>query len=196
MIGSAKKSGPDYRFGIDGAYNFSRQSPNGGGPLEVATDFWTFGGRYERDFGRKSFWYASARFDRDGVNNLNLRQNYGAGLGYTLFDEADWSWRVSAGASQVFEDYTTSNDSYLGLQAESEYTRQLMQKLSLVHRFTYVPNASEFSDYFFVSNLGLNYEVAQNFNVGFSWIVNFDSTPAVGSVKQVRTYAFTLGYKF
>jgi putative salt-induced outer membrane protein YdiY len=196
IFGKAQQRGENYRLGVDGLYNFARQTPNGGGSLQTSTDLWSLGGRFERDFGSKSFWYGSARFDRDGVNNLNFRQVYGAGLGYTIYENPVSSWRMSVGLSQVFEEYTTFKDDYLGMQAQSEYSRNLSDKLSLDHTFTYVPNTNKFSDYFFVSNLGLNYRVSEAMTAGFRWLVNFDSTPAAGSVKQSRTYALTLGYKF
>lgn len=196
LIGKAQRKSVNDRYSFDALYNFSRQTPNGGGSLEVANDFWTLGGRYERDFGNKSFWYGSARFDRDGVNGLNLRQVYGAGLGYMIYNDAVSDWRLSLGLSQVFEEYSSSRDDYLGMQAQSEYSRDLSDRFFVDHTFLYVPNTSKFSDYFFTSNLGLNYRLSEAMSAGFRWIVNFDSTPAVGSVKQSRTYALTLGYKF
>ncbi len=195
IIGKMKQVGTNDRKIVDGLYNFSRQTNNLGN-FETSTDLWSLGGRYERDFGNKSFWYVSARFDRDGVNDLNLRQVYGAGLGYTMFANDVSTWRISVGASQVLEDYQSGNTDYFGLQATSDYTRQLDAKLSLEHSFLYVPNVDDFEDYFFVSSLGLSYKLNERMKAGFRWIVNFDATPSAGSRKQNRTYAFTLGYSF
>ncbi|MBX3114692.1 MAG: DUF481 domain-containing protein [Fimbriimonadaceae bacterium] len=195
LLAKARQERTEDRILLDFLYSFSRQSGTGGF-LETSTDVMTLGGRYERNFANKSFWYASARFDRDGVNNLNLRQVYGAGLGYTLFDTPASSWRMSLGVSQVIEEYDSSNEDFFGLQAQSDYSRNLTEKLSLDHSFLFVPNTDDFSDYFFASVLGLSYKLNGSLSAGFRWIVNFDSTPSVGSVKQSRTYALTLGYKF
>lgn len=195
VLGKARKSSAGRRWFAEGIYNFARQSGSGGA-FETSTDLWSLGGRYEQDFGTKSFWYGSLRFDRDGVNGLNLRQVYGAGLGLTVYAQPESTWRLSAGASQVFEDYRTRSEEFFGFQAQSEYSRALTRRLLLEHTFLYVPSVSDFEDYFFASNLGMSYALNQSMTAGFRWIVSFDSTPAAGSLKQSRTYAFTLGYRF
>lgn len=193
------------RFLVDGYYNFGRQE-DGTGFLQTSTDQWSFGGRYERDFGRKSFYYASGRFERDGVNLLDLRSIGGAGIGYTVYDNDLSSWRVSGGLSYVNEDYRTSNNAFWGFQAQSDYSRALVQKedsdgktvdvLSLVHNFTYIPSLNDGSDYYFLSNLGLRYSFSKSFSAGFRYIVSFVNRPAAGSVKQNTTYGLVFGYKF
>ena len=196
VVGVAKNDMGGSRMYADAYYSWARQTPAGGGPFSVTTDMWSLGGKYEKDFGKKSFWYLSARFDRDSVNFLNLRQVYGAGVGFTVFDDEVSTWRLSVGASQVMEDYTSGNNSFTGAQAESNYSRKLSNKLSVDHTFLYVPNVSDFGDYFYVSNLGFTYAMNGSMTAGLRYIVVFDSSPALGAVRQNTTYAFTLGYKF
>lgn len=196
IVGAAKNDMGGSRLYADAYYSWARQTPVGGGPFSVTTDMWSFGGKYEKDFGNKSFWYLSARFDKDGVNLLNLRQVYGAGIGYTVFSDEASTWRLSVGVSQVMEDYVSGNNNFTGAQAESNYSRKITDKLSVDHTFLYVPNVSQFSDYFYVSNLGFSYALNGSMSAGLRYIVVFDSTPATGAVRQNTTYAFTLGYKF
>ena len=64
-------------------------------------------------------------------------------MGFTVFDDEVSTWRLSVGASQVMEDYTSGNNSFTGAQAESNYSRKLSNKLSVDHTFLYVPNVSD-----------------------------------------------------
>lgn len=196
VVAKAKQDNGSSRLGFSGFYNWARQTPVGGGPYSVTSDQWNLSGRYERDQNANLFWYFSAAYDRDGVNLLNLRQVYGAGAGYTVTKSAVSTWRVSVGASQVYENFVGSSNSYFGIQFASDYERKITNKLSVDHNFLYVPNASAFGDYFYLSSLGLTYNLNDHMSAGFRWIFTFDSTPAAGSVNQTKTYAFTLGYRF
>lgn len=195
LVGNAKSLKEKQRTFADLYYNFARQA-NNLGQKQTSTDMWSLGGRYERDFGLKSFWYTSARFERDGVNLLDLRSIAGAGIGYTLFSNEQSTWRLSGGLSYVNEDYRNGNNTFWGFQAQSDYNRELNGKLSLDHRFTFIPNLSDFGDHYFQSNLGLQYSLSNNLTAGLRYIIGFDSTPSANSVKQNTTWAFLLGYKF
>lgn len=195
IVGNAKSLNSRQRTFTDLYYNFARQA-NNLGVKQTSTDQWSLGGRYERDFGVKSFWYGSARFERDGVNLLDLRSIGGIGAGYTVFSNDQSTLRLSGGVSYVNEDYRTGNNTFWGFQAQSDYDRELNGKLSLNHRFTFIPNISDFGDHYFLSNLGIQYKLSTNLSAGLRFIISFDSTPAVNSVKQNTTWAFLIGYKF
>lgn len=195
FVGKAKSERPLDRFSLDGYYNFARQT-NAQNVFETSTDQWSFGGRYERDFGFKSFYYGNARFERDGVNLLDLRTILGVGLGYTLREDESTAWRVSGGGSWVNEKYRTDTNAFFGFQFESNFSTALSERLDLVHDFRIIPDFSNLDDYYFSSNLGLSYELNASLSAGVRYIVNFDNTPAPGAQKQNTTYAFVLGYKF
>ncbi len=195
FVGKAKSERQFDRFSLDGYYNFARQT-NDQGVFQTSTDQWSFGGRYERDFGFKSFYYASGRLDRDGVNLLDLRTIIGAGLGYTVREDESTAWRVSGGGSWVNEKYRNDTNTFFGFQLESNFATALSPRLDLIHDFRIIPNFSDLDDYYFSSNLGLSYELNSNLSAGLRYIVNYDNTPAAGSQKQNTTSAFVLGYKF
>lgn len=195
LFGQTKRAMSGGRFNAYFAYNFGKQSF--GGPKRTTTNNLGFGARFEKDFGIKSFWYASADWFRDDINGLDLRNNYGLGLGYTVKDEEVWGWRVSAGLSFVDEDYVVGRDrSFTGLELGSQYRRNLSSKLSLTHDFRYIPNSDDFEDYVFTSNLGLAYAISSDFNVGLRYIIVHDETPAAGFLKETRTLRLTIGVKF
>ncbi|MEZ5163600.1 MAG: DUF481 domain-containing protein [Fimbriimonadaceae bacterium] len=113
IVGNVKSFKELERLFFDGYYNFGR-TENAFNVMETTTDQWSFGGRFERDFGHKSFYYVTGRLERDGVNLLNLRTIFGAGLGYTVIDQEDASFRVSAKLRSVNEDYQTTDNNFWG----------------------------------------------------------------------------------
>lgn len=191
FVGNAKSLRTRDRLLLDGYYNFARQTDSTD-IFQTSSDMWSLGGRYERDFGRNSFWYTSGRLERDGVNLLDLRTIGGAGVGYTV----NQNWRVSGGASYVNEDYRNSTNSFWGFEFQSAYDKDITEKVSLSHTFVVIPNFADLSDYYFKSNFGVSYKLAANFSAGFRYIVGFDSTPPAGSLKQSTTYAFVFRYSF
>lgn len=195
FVGNAKSVREMDRFFVDGYYNFAKQTDNMG-VFQTSTDQWSLGGRYERDFGFKSFYYFNGRVERDGVNLLDLRTFAGAGIGYTVYERDASTWRVSGGGTYVNEEYRNDTDSFIGFEFRSDYDQALSERLNLVHGFTIIPRFDDLDDYYFSSNLGLSYKLNESLSAGLRYIVNFDNTPAAGSQKQSTTYAFVLGYKF
>lgn len=195
FVGNARSIRTMDRFSLDAYYNFARQT-NQNNTFETSTDQWALGGRYERDFGFKSFYYFSGRLERDGVNLLDLRTIAGAGLGYTVHENPTSTWRVSGGGSYVNENYRNGKNSFFGFQFTSDYEHAFSDRLSLVHNFSIIPSFADLDDYYFNSNLGLSYKLNSNLSAGLRYIVSFDNTPPAGSQKQNTTYAFVLGYRF
>lgn len=191
-------------------YAYARQTSGPSKAFQTTEDRWSAGGRYDYDLSDgKYFGYGSLRFERNSINDLDLRTLAAIGLGTYLqrsdsvretgkFRNAgDTEWRVSGGLSYLTEKYSGSTSSEeFGLDFGSLYRRQLSDAAFLEHDLAFIPAFGDFGDYFLISDLGIGMSVADAWQLKLSWIYDYDSTPAPGKRKDNQKYALGLGYRF
>lgn len=207
LFGDASRKMGNGDLGIKAFYSFARQNQTNGGPFSTTEDRMSLAGRYDYLIGTRTIGYGSLRFDRDRIAALDLRTLAGAGLGSYIIpvskleDRGERDWKLSAGLSYLNEDYTGGgSDSYVGLELGSAYRMMLSDTLRLSHSAGFVPNFGDWSDYFFVSDLSLTMplgdEKKASWQVSFSFLFDYDSTPAVGARQDNYKYVLGIGYKF
>ncbi|MES1227857.1 MAG: DUF481 domain-containing protein, partial [Armatimonadota bacterium] len=97
---------------FDAGYFNNRQTDPNTNTLQDTQNYWFFGGRYDRVMSPRLSWYAGARFNRDGILGLDMRQLYSVGLGYLVSAPSEdpiWAWTLSGGVSHIQEKYSSGD---------------------------------------------------------------------------------------
>ena len=190
---TANKGVDSLRF--DGGFFENRQEPVGGGSLATTANYFFVGGRYERNASKKMSYYVSTRFRRDNPNDLDLRSQYGAGLAYAIHDGKKWGWTLSAGASYLTETYVSgaSSKKNTGVEFGSRYRRTVSDKIDVSHTLAYIPKVISFDDYILSSVFQLGYSLNDTMKLTISDVLDFNSRPSAGALRQNTTLFIGLG---
>ncbi|MCU0316252.1 MAG: DUF481 domain-containing protein [Fimbriimonadaceae bacterium] len=175
LLGQAVKEtkGID-RIRINGGLFNTRQSTVNG-PLVTTQDYWTFGGRYDRNISSRLAGYVSTRFTRDEIAFLDLRSQYGFGLAYDVYpSDGVWSWRVSGGISFLREEYTGSlgSKSDTGLEFGSSYKRAISKSFSVTNETSFIPRVDAWDNSFTSFVTSLSYQLNSNLNLAVIYLVD------------------------
>ena len=95
---------PSHRYEIRVDYN--REKDEG----DITEDNASLANRYDYFYSDQWFLNATARFEQDDIEQLDLRQVYGAGLGYQPFDRKDLKLKMSLGPSYIREEFESGKE--------------------------------------------------------------------------------------
>ncbi|RKZ96500.1 MAG: hypothetical protein DRQ43_04250 [Gammaproteobacteria bacterium] len=194
-------------FDLDGAITFRgkkdrlvfrgeyEQDKNNG----IKTDLdWTFWGKYDYFFRKKTFLGGATLFEKDEFADLKLRQTYGVHIGHQYFESKAINLSVQAGFAQVFEDfYDAKDDDFFTGTWEINYDQYFFDEfVQPYHRQLGRLNLEDTSKYIFKSWTGLRFPLAYGFSVSGELQADYDSQPADNSDKTDTTFRFKLGYDF
>jgi putative salt-induced outer membrane protein YdiY len=183
------------RFSLGGAYNFGRQTV--GGVNTTSADNWFAQAKYDRYFTDKWYGYGLMRYDHDRLAFLNYRLSPGVGVGYQWFEGADFNLRTEAGASYVYEDYSSDgNSDKVALRLAYHVDKTLNQNVSVFHNLEWLPAFDDPGDYNLNADAGIRAKLAANFFSEFKVQYQRDSTPAPGALKNDVRFIVGLGWTF
>lgn len=163
--------------------------------------------KYEHNLGERLYAYGSAGAMSDLKADLDLRQGFGAGAGYKLYQGEDWKIDTELGLNWLSEDfkdvgatpgetneYTAAHVGYLAQWAS-------LDKLTFSHRGdlypaidSNVPGGSEPGYYRFDSTLRMN--LTASFFTQFQWLYTHTARPQAGNDKDDNLFLVTVGWKF
>ena len=124
-------------------------------------------------------WYAlaSASFEEDLEELLNLRSTYSLGSGYQFFDEDE------------------DND-YAGGRWAIDYEQAWLKWLGLFHRHEGFFSLENSDDINIRSSTGLKFPFNEYINARLQANIDWNRSPAEGATGTDKEYLFTLGYEF
>ena len=116
------------------------------------------------------------------------------GLGYEAYKEDDRFLKLRFGAGSSREFGIPGTEWLPELQFGADWERQVTETLKLFATLDYYPNVSDFSDFRFVTNAGLEFVVDAERNINFRMFVldRFDSTPVPGDQDNDIDYGVTI----
>jgi putative salt-induced outer membrane protein YdiY len=165
-------------------------------------------GRIQYDFfvTKRFYVFASALFEGDKFEDLNLRTALSAGPGYQFIDIGDFEGayldkmqlRGELGVSYFNEDFKSSPDSsYVagrwGLKFEWPITPW---GTTLFHNDEGYPSFEHSADFYVTTQQGVRFNLVKNFVAGFQVNWDYDNTPAPGRKNADVLYLLTVGYNF
>lgn len=164
--------------------------------VSTVTDRFFGQARRERKFANrpKLSAFAQGQYEWDRFKTFDYRLALHGGLGYEVYKLEDrfLKLRFGAGASREFG---IPNTEWIPeLQFGADWERQVTETLKLFATADFYPNVSDFSDFRFVTNAGLEFVVDQERNINFRMFVldRFDSTPVAGDQDNDIDYGVAL----
>lgn len=116
--------------------------------------------RYERNVSASWFGFGQAELERDVLRDLALRQSYGGGAGYRLFQTDRNQLNAYAGLAYTLIDNRTTNDSN-GVEffVGNDWVYKLTDTSSFTQRFIYYPDTVDTNGGRYVLEASLNTKV-------------------------------------
>ena len=185
------------RITAAGAYFFSREKDNDTGDRDTTKDEWFARLQYDYFWNPQLYVYGNTRVERDSIADLDLRLMAGSGIGYQWFETTRFSLSTEAGLGwqyEVFED--DENNEQVSARLAYRIARQINQRLRMFHDTEYYVSVEDLSDYYLISQAGLQVTLIQSLFIETRAVVKHDSTPADDAEQTDFTYMFSLGWNF
>jgi putative salt-induced outer membrane protein YdiY len=188
----------DDRITLNGSYNFGRQEEPDTGDKITTVDNWYAAGKYDYFFTEKVYGFASLRYERDRIAELDRRVIPGVGVGYLWFDEADFKFDTEAGLAFVherFEDGDT-NDSMSARLAYHLKKDLWDDKVGLFHNLEYYPSLERLDDFLVIADAGVRAAMTERMFAEYKIEYRYDATPAEGLHKTDLRHIVGVGWRF
>jgi putative salt-induced outer membrane protein YdiY len=155
---------------------------------------------------KRFFWFASAYFEKDTFQDLNLRTALSSGPGYNLIEKGDYEspWLkdmtlyAEAGLSYFNEDFTTAPDQS-SLRARWAVRLNwpiLDERMTFYHYQEFYPSLQDTKSYYMTMDNGVRFKIIAGFVSSIQVTTRYNSTPAQGTGDTDNLYLLTLGYNF
>ena len=168
------------------------------GEKSKTEDWWRTRAKYDYFFTKKFFGYLDGRYETDKIAELDRRVIVGGGAGYQWIESENMNFSTEGGLASLYEKYKNEADSTTELSAQLGYNfdKVLAKNLKFIHDLTYYPSLDKFSDYYLTTTGELRANFTEAMFVNFKVILNYDTTPALGSGSTDTKYLLGLGYNF
>lgn len=183
---AATLSSKEDKLKFYGSYNYGETDD------AISVDNAKAGVRYDNTFADDYFWYARSELGRDAVQDLDIFNVTGAGLGYKLIQKENQNLSVNAGLLYRFESYGNGTDISApagDFGIDHDYT---WENVKLINHIEFIPSFDDFADY------RINHESSIEFPLGTSkaWKIRagiahrYHSEPSPGN-NELDTNYFT-----
>jgi putative salt-induced outer membrane protein YdiY len=174
-----------------------QEDPDTGEDVTIE-DWWRAKGKYDYFLSKKMYGFLDGRYEKDDVAELDRRVIVGAGGGYQWIESEEMNFSTELGLASLYEKYDdqTDSNSDITLQVGYNFDKKLRKNISFVHDLTFYPRTDKFSDYYLTSTAGIRADFTEKIFMSFKAILNYDTTPAIGSHKTDVKYFLGIGYRF
>jgi putative salt-induced outer membrane protein YdiY len=155
---------------------------------------------------KKFYWFASAYFEQDTFQDLNLRTALASGPGYQFIEKGDYAspWLkdltlyAEAGLAYYNVDFKTAQDqTSFRARWSLKFNWPIMdEKVTVYHFDEFFPSLQDAKDYYLTSDTGVRFKLIGGFVSSFQWTLRYNSRPAPGTKDTDNLYMITLGYAF
>jgi len=155
---------------------------------------------------KRFFWYTSAYFENDRLQNLKLRTAISSGAGYQWIERGDYNGifkdmtlYTEAGPSYFNEDFRDpfpDKASFRGRVAMKLDWPLFDGRVTLYHYNEIFPSLQTFSDFYYTMDNGFRLKILGSLASGFQVTTRFNNRPPAGTGDTDNLYLLTLGYAF
>lgn len=130
-------------------------------------ELFKLGGRYDRNLNKKVFAFGSLDFEKDKLQQLDLRSSLGAGLGYHVVATKENSFDLFGGVGVTREEFTNASRNFSEVILGEESSHQITESTSFKQRLAVYPNLKDSGEYRanFDATLATALSAGWNFNV-------------------------------
>ncbi len=162
--------------------------------------------KYDFFFFKKWYAFASAFFEGDKFQDLNLRTALSGGAGYQIFDKGYFKLEsfkelqsyAEIGVAYFDEDFKSSPDQqYVSGRWSFKLDWPILpEKIVLFHLHEGYPSLERSKDIYLTTEQGVRFTILKNFVATAQVHWRWDNTPSPGFERSDTLYLLTLGYSF
>jgi putative salt-induced outer membrane protein YdiY len=180
-----------HRFSLTAKHNYAEDDD------ELTARKTTGSLKYDFFLTQVLYVYAQALFERDDMQDVNLRSAMGPGLGYQVLDSERANLFAEVGVSYFNEDYEEVEDQHytsgrwsVGLDYEL-----LPERVKFFHLHEGYYGFDESDSYYIRSEQGFRFLLIGNLFANFELDYDYNNRPLAGKEKSDATYIFGLAYE-
>lgn len=155
---------------------------------------------YQRDLGRRWFWYTGLALSRNEELALDLRTTVGGGGGRYVWQTNRAQWSLFSGLSGVKEEYadTTGGEWSMELVLASDYQLYLFagRETTLTANLAVMPSLTVGGRYRVELSASFRRKLVRDFTISFSLNESYDSVPPEDAESSDTRFKTTLGWSF
>jgi putative salt-induced outer membrane protein YdiY len=154
--------------------------------------------KYDHFLTEKWFLYSSASAEKDEFKDLNLRTDFGIGVGYQFFETPMMNLSLEAGLTYVNEDYEEGEDNdYPAGRWAVNFDRYFFEKaFQFFHFHEGFVGLEDTDDLFIRSRTGIKLPIYKKFKATAQYNYDWEKSPKRGRKKADEMYILTLGYEW
>ena len=154
---------------------------------------------------KRFFWFATAYFESDRFQNLNMRTALSSGPGYQFIDRGDFggvgkdmTLYIETGLSYFNEDFRTgTNTSSFRARGSIKFNWPLFDdRITLYHYDEFYPSLQNTKNYYLTMDNGVRFKIFEGFVSGLQVTTRYNSNPVAGTGTTDNLFLMTLGYSF
>lgn len=181
----------DNRYTVGGVANRSTDA----GVLSISNNRGYF--KYDRFLDNKRYVYSNLSGENDRFKDLRLRTSLGIGRGYQLFESADLNLSVEGGLNYVTEDYWLKEDKrFPSVRWSMKFDQTFSNKLTAFHEQEALLSLKDDDDMLIRTKTGLRFPLSRQIVGTLQYNIDWDRTPAPGTVSMDRTLSLNMGYRW
>jgi len=180
-----------HRFSLGAKHNYAEDDD------ELTARKTTGSLKYDFFLTEKLYIYAQSLFERDDMQDINLRSTVGPGLGYQFVDSDRASLFAEAGMSYFNEDYDEAEDQHYtsGRWSVGFDYELLPERVKFFHFHEGYYSLEESGSYYLRSEQGFRLLLIGNLFANIELDYDYNNKPLAGKEKSDTTYIFGLAYE-
>jgi len=186
------------RITLSGAYSYGSQSTTGGATTTNANN-WLAQGKYDYFFSKKWYGYGNAAAAGDRVNFLTLRFTPGIGAGYQWIDTSTFHFSTEAGASWLYQDYSTRPSATESLAFRVAYHVDKSWdagRINVFHDLEVLPSVESGGDLVVNADAGVRFALTKSMYSDIKANVTHDNHPAPGALQTTTAIRLGVGMSY
>ncbi len=191
-----RRASPKDRVTVKAGVNLKEAGVEGGG-LESTVEKYYGSLRVDVFLSPRVFGFGVSGQERDTFQDIDLRSNYNAGMGYQLVATEASDLRFYQSAGYRVEKFTSGGSSSTAVIATGAGFRQDVGPALLTWSLDWAPSVKDFADYRILSEASLTATVYQGLGFRVASRNEFNNAPSVGVQKHdwlvTTTLAYTVG---
>lgn len=186
------------RISFGAGYRFDKKRDQSTGKDDTTSDSWFLSGKYDYFLSDKLYLYGNILYEKDRINNLDMRVTPGAGLGYQWIEEDDLNFNTEAGLSYVHAEYSDPDETreHVAIRLAYHLDKQLWENVKAFHNVTYLPSTERTDDFLVYADAGIQTKLVGSWIMEAKAEMEHNAKPAAGLDKSDYRYILGVGMTF
>lgn len=160
------------------------------------SESYRFYGQYDRKISERFYVYGRGEYFKDAIADIDYRVKLSPGFGWHLIKNDRLTLDAEVGPGYVFQKLGNVSDSFLTLRAAERLTYKISDTARLWQSAEFVPEASDFGNYFVSFELGVEADLTSKMALRTVLQDEYTAKPATGRKSNDIKLITSLNYKF